>query len=201
MESSHEMFHRYVQAAILSGIFLLAVPAAAMAQLYGGLEGDRYSITLKSTASQLYPQATSGEDIHLGYRRRSFAGEIGLGTSSYKSDGNFDNMHLTRATLDGFYYLPIFGGLNLLLTAGGSVINYGISTDVQNFTTVSGVLHTSNADQTVLHGNEFDWRAGGGFSFGLDEFELRVLGRYQPLSMGNTASNALSIDFGINMYF
>jgi hypothetical protein len=195
------MFQRYLQAAILSGVFLLAIPSAAMAQFYGGLEGDRYSITLKSTASQVYPQATAGEDLHLGYRWRNFAGEAGFGTSAYTSDGNFDNMHLTRATLDGFYYLPVFGGLNILFTAGGSEINYGISTDVRIYTTALGVTHVSNGDQTVLHGDEFDWRAGGGFSFGFDEFELRVLGRYQPLSMGNTASNALSIDFGINVYF
>ncbi len=195
------MFQRTLRAAVLSGIFLIVLPAAAMAQYYAGLEGDRYSITLKSTASKLYPQSTSGESVHFGYRLRNLAGEIGFGTSSYKSDGNFDNMHLTRANLDGFYYLPIFGGLNILLTAGGSEINYGISTAVKNFTTTNGVTKASNGDQTVLHGDEFDWRAGGGFSFGLDEFELRMLARYQPLSMANTAANAYSINFGLNFYF
>jgi len=195
------MFQRYLQAAILSGVILLSIPSAALAQFYVGLEGDRYSYSLKSSASQLYPQETSGEDLHVGYRWRNFAGEIGYGTSTYQSDGNFDNMHLTRGSFDGFYYVPIFGGLNLLATAGASEINYGISTDVRNYTTTSGVTHVSNGDQTVLHGDEFDWRAGGGFSFGLDEFELRILGRYQPISIGNNAQNALSVDFGINVYF
>ena len=44
-------------------------------------------------------------------------------------------------------------------------------------------------------------RAGGGFSFGLDEFELRVLARYQPLSMQHQAQSALSLEVGLNMYF
>jgi hypothetical protein len=192
----------FMKVAILLGVMLYAGFASAVeAAPYVGLEADRYSITLKSGSSQLYPQSAAGEDLHFGERFGVFAGEIGVGTSTYKGDGVSDNLHLTRATFDGFYYLPVYEGLNFLVTAGGAKTNYGISTYERKTYIDNNVSKITSADQPVLGGSEFDWRGGAGFSFGLEEFELRVLGRYQPLSIAGQAQNAYSVQLGVNFYF
>jgi hypothetical protein len=183
---------------ILAALILPASRAAAAA--YFGLDADRYSLTLKQqTASELFPQAASGLDLHFGDRFGNLAGEIGYGTSTYYGNAFTDNLHLTRMTADGILYFPIFGGFNILMTAGGAETNYGISSYVKNSYLVGEKTKYTNADVPVLEGNEFDWRAGAGFSFSLDEFELRVLARYQPLSMQDQAQNALSVSLGLNM--
>jgi hypothetical protein len=179
----------------------LLLPGAAMAEPYIGMDGNRYSLSLKQGASELFPQTAGGLDLHLGDRFGNVAGEIGYGTSTYSGNSFVDNIHLTRLTADGIFYLPIHGGFNFLLTAGGAETNYGVSAYARNDYQVGDKNKSTNADVPMLEGNEFDWRAGGGFSFGLDEFELRVLARYQPLSLQNQAQNALSLELGLNMYF
>jgi len=180
---------------------LMASPAAR-ADVYAGFDGNHYSPDMKISASPLYPQSAGGMDLHIGDRIGRFAGEIGYGNSTKSSDGVFDNLRLNRLTLDGFFYVPVFGGFNLLLTGGMADTNYGISIPQKNyFEDAKGQQRFNTADIPVAGGNEFDWRAGGGFSFGFDAYELRVLAHYQPLSMGGLADNALSIDVGLNIYF
>jgi len=190
-----------MKAAILFGVMLFAWLPGADAAPYFGLDGNRYSITLKDSDSDFFPQSAGGESLHIGERFGDLAGEIGYGTSKYTGNGNIDNLHLTRLTADGVLYLPVFGTLNVLATAGGSETNYGISSFARNVYQVNGQNRSSNADIPVLEGDEFGWRAGAGFSIGLDEFELRALARYQPLSMQHQAQNAISLDFGVNMDF
>ena len=189
-------------AATILGIMLLACLSAAVAEPYVGLEGNRYSLTLSNSASQSTPQSAAGEDIHVGDRFGNLAGEIGYGTSSSYSNVYQDNLHLTRLSADGIFYLPVAGGLNILLTAGGVRTNFGISTYARNYyQAADGQSRSSNADAPVLSGDEMNWRAGAGLSFGLDQFELRTLLRYQPLSLQGQAQNALSLDIGLNFYF
>src|ERR1700722_3056007 len=190
-----------MKTAAMLGLMLPACLSAASAAPYIGLDGNRYSLTLSNSSSELVPQSAGGEDFHVGDRFGNLAGEIGYGTSSSYSNVYSDNLHLTRLTADSIFYLPVAGGLNLLLTAGGAETNYGISTYVRNSYQVDGEYKTSSGDAPVSGGNELDWRAGGGLSFGLDQFELRVLLRYQPLSMQSQAQNALSLDVGLNFYF
>ncbi len=188
---------------IMAGAILaaLALPvSSAFAATYIGIDANRYSITLKQTSSELFAQSAGGVDLHFGDRFGIFAGEVGYGTSTYSGTAFTDNLHLTRFTADGILYLPVFGGFNLLVTGGGADTNFGISSYARTQYLDGTTTKTSNADVPILGGTEFDWRAGGGFSFGLDEFELRVLARYQPLSMQAQAKNALSVELGLNMY-
>lgn len=190
-----------MKAQILLGICLFVTPLAPHAQPYAGTDINRYSLTLNNADSELFPQSAGGIDLHLGERFGNLAGEIGYGTSTSYGKTVLDNLHLTRAVVDGFWYLPVFGGLNLLATGGGAQTNYGLSSYALNAYQQDDKNKIANADMPLSHGNEFNWRAGGGFSFGLDEFELRVLARYQPLSMQHQAQSALSLDVGLNMYF
>jgi hypothetical protein len=190
-----------MRAEIILGVMLGMGVSAADAASYIGVDGNRYSITLKGADSEFFPQSAGGEDLHFGERFGDLAGEAGYGTSTFSNKGALDNLHLTRLTADGFLYLPVFGAFNILATAGGAETNYGVSAYATNSYMVNGHTKISNADVPLSEGNEFDWRAGTGFSFGIDEFELRVLTRYQPLSMQHQAQNALSLDFGLNMYF
>jgi hypothetical protein len=190
-----------MRAEIILGVMLVICVQAVDAVPYVGLDANRYSITLKGPDSEFFPQSAGGENLYFGERFGDLAGEAGVGTSQFSNKGGLDNMHLTRLTADGIFYLPVSGGFNILATAGGAGTNYGISTYAQNIYTVNNINKVTNADVPLSKGNEFDWRAGGGFSFGLDEFELRVLARYQPLSMQHQAQSALSLDFGLNMFF
>jgi hypothetical protein len=190
-----------MKTAAIPGVMFLVCLSAAGAEPYVGLDSNRYSLTLSNSASQLTPQSAAGEDIHIGDRFGNLAGELGYGTSTSYSNLSLDNLHLTRLTADGIFYLPVAGGLNILLTAGGARTNYGISTYARNYYQLDNKTKSNNADAPVISGDELNWRAGAGLSFGLDEFELRTLVRYQPLSLQGQAQNALSLDFGINFYF
>ena len=185
----------------LLAVSLFAWPGAAGAQPYVGADFNRYSITLKGPDPELFPQSAGGLDLHFGERFGDVAGEIGYGTSTSYGKTVLDNLHLTRLTADGIFYLPVFGGFNLLATGGGAETNYGISSYARTAYQVDGKNKSSNADVPLSGGDEFDWRAGTGFSFGLDDFELRVIARYQPLSMQHQAQSALSLDVGLNVYF
>jgi hypothetical protein len=186
---------------LLHAWFFICI-SQAQAAPYFGFDANNYSISLKDSASDFYPQSVGGLDLHVGDRIGALAGEIGYGTSMMHGNSYADNLRLTLVNMDGLFYLPIAGGLNLLLTAGGSETNYGISSIARNyFQDSQGRQRSNSADVPILGGNEFDWRAGAGFSFGLDEFELRAVARYQPLSMGNVSENAFSVAVGLNMYF
>src|SRR5258707_316958 len=116
-----------MKTSILRAAMLVIHISAAGAAPYIGLDGNRYSITLKDSDSELFPQSAGGFDFHIGERFGDLAGELGYGTSKYAGSGSIDNLHLTRLTADGILYLPVFGGFNLLATAGGAESNYGIS--------------------------------------------------------------------------
>jgi hypothetical protein len=197
------VFHRTgMKAVLFSAVALLASVACANAAPYVGLEGNETAITLKSSDNEFFPQSTGGWGIHVGDRFGRFAGELGYSTSVATGNANIDNLHLTRMTLDGIVYVPIFGGFNFLLTGGGAETNYGISTYARStyLSTTYDTYKTTSADATIVHGNEFDWRAGGGFSFGFDTFEVRLLAHYQPLSMANQADNTVGLELGVNIY-
>ena len=197
------VFHRTgMKAALFSVFALLASATCACAAPYFGIQGNETAITLKSTDSSLFPQSTGGWGIYLGDRIGRFAGEVGYSTSVATGNANIDNLHLTRLTADGIVYVPIFGGFNFLVTGGGAETNYGISTYARKtYLTDVNTYKTTSADATVLSGDEFDWRAGGGFSFGFDTFEVRLLAHYQPLSMAKQADNTVGLDLGVNIYF
>jgi hypothetical protein len=190
-----------MKAAFLAIFGLLASTIGASAAVYVGLEGNETAITLKQSDSSLYPQSTGGWGIHLGDRFGRFAGELGYSTSQASGNANIDNLHLTRLTADGIFYVPLVNGFNLLLEGGGAETNYGISTYARKtYLSDNNTYKTTSADATVLHGNEFDWRAGGGVSFGFESFEVRLMGHYQPLSMAHSASNTIGLDLGVNIY-
>ena len=180
---------------------LAASTALAHAAPYMGLDADRTAITLKGVDPELYPQSAAGEDIHIGERFGNVAGELSYSSDTFGDGGTLDNLHLDRLAADGVFYLPIYGGLNILAIAGGGEINYGISSYARNYFLADTKQKTINTDQTLTEGDEFDWRAGGGLSFGFDQFEIRAVARYQPLSMQHQAQNALSLDIGLNVYF
>jgi hypothetical protein len=184
----------------LCGLLVLLCAAPAAAAPYIGFDGNLYSISLKSSDPELYPQSAGGMDIDAGYRFGVFAAELGYGTSSSAGNYNSDPMHITRISLDGFVYIPVFSGIRFLATAGGVEQNYGFSTFSQTVFESGGKNHTENTDITLSHGDEFDWRAGGGFSLGLNPFEVRLLARYQPLTMDHQSQGAISLNLGINYY-
>ena len=140
--------------------------------------------------------------MHVGYRfdGLNLAGELGYGTSRGKQDP--DILRLNMLSADGLYYVPVGGFLSLILTAGAAEVNYGDSTAGFFVTQTNGVTKTRRQGDTVFHGDEFDWRAGAGLSFALtDGYEIHFVTRYQPVSMNGLATNALSLDFGMNFYF
>ena len=53
---------------------------------------------------------------------------------------------------------------------------------------------------TILSGNEFNWRAGGGLSFSFaNGYEFHAIGRYEPVTMNGIAQNAISFETGFNI--
>jgi hypothetical protein len=182
----------------LCGLLALLCASPAAATPYVGFDGNLYSISLKQSVPEFYPQSAGGVDFYLGDRFRNFAAEIGYGTSSSKGNYNSDPMHLTRISIDGLVHIPVFAGINFLLTAGGVEQNYGFSSFSQTTFVSGGKNHTRDSDITLSHGDEFDWRAGGGFSLEVSPFEVRLLAHYQPLSMNHQSQDALSLNLGIN---
>jgi len=187
--------------AAASALAFLFFTLPATAEPYFVLGGDASVIDLKNPPPALYPQSAGGLGFDLGERFGMVAGEIGYGENNTGGSANVDAMHFDQMRADGILYIPILGTLNLLLTGGGAETNYGISAFARNPYTDNGKVKTANGDTTVIHGNEFDWRAGTGFSIAFsDDFELRAVARYQPLSMNNSADSMISFSFGITAH-
>lgn len=174
---------------------------AALAAPYLGFDIDAKSLNLEPSQSQGLPQNGLGVDLHGGYRFDNLAGELGYGYARGEVAPN--NLRLNQLTLDGLYYVPVGGFLNLVLTAGGADTNYGDSTfTTRQVSRSDGTTKTQRQGITQFGGNEFDWRAGGGLSFNfIDGYEVHFLTRYQPLSLGGRASYALTLNVGMNFYF
>lgn len=186
--------------AAAAALFLL--PGAAEAAPYVGIDLNANLLNLKPADSFAYPQATVGPDFHLGYRfdNLNLAGELGYGTSKGRQDP--DNLRLNMLSGDAFYYVPIGGFMNLVLTGGMVEMNYGDSTATSIVYEKDGVSRTARQGNTIFHGDELDWRGGAGLSFILtDGYEVHFLTRYQPVSMHGLADYSLSLNFGMNFYF
>jgi hypothetical protein len=186
--------------AIALGTLGLFVGEAAAAP-YLGFDVDAKSLNLEPNQPATYPQSGLGVNLHGGYRYNNLAGELGYGFVRGEVAPN--NLRLNQLTLDGLYYVPVGGFLNLVLTAGAAETNYGdssfITTSVQRS---DGSTKSQRQGITQFGGDELDWRAGGGISFNLLEgYELHFLTRYQPLSLGRRADYALTVNVGMNFYF
>lgn len=173
----------------------------AQAAPYLGFDINAQSLNLEPNQPAVYPQSGLGVNLHAGYRFDNVAGELGYGFARGEVAPN--NLRLNQLTLDGLYYVPVGGFLNLVLTAGAAETNYGDSSFV---TTIvqrdDGSTKSQRQGVTQFGGDEFDWRVGGGLSFSfLDAYEVHVLTRYQPLSLGDRASYALTLNAGMNFYF
>jgi hypothetical protein len=190
------------KAILLSALLTVAGGSVAGAAPYAGLDGSRSSIALNSSDPNLYQQATSGINIHLGDRFGIVGGEIGYTSNVAAGSDNGDGIHLDQMTADALFYIPVSHYFDLVATAGGAETNFGISSFVRNaYTGSDGKIKTSNGDMTLLNGSEFDWRAGGGLSFAYDDsFEIHAIGRYQPLSMKGSAESLFSLTIGVNFY-
>ena len=184
---------------LLPAILLALLPAsAAQAQIYAGLDLNVDSVNFTDAAPETFSEANIGPAIHAGYHLSDFAVELGYGTTR-KSEQNTD-LRFNRLTGDGLFYVPLGGFLNLVLTGGVAEDNYGASTFIKKSYTQDGTVKDTRASTTLLHGDEFNWRAGGGFSFSFDGgYELHIIGRYQPLSMNGLATNVMSIQTGFNI--
>lgn len=181
-------------------LFLLS--GAAQAAPYAGIDLNANLLNLNPAASSTYPQTTVGPDLHLGYRfdNLHLAGELGYGTSKGRQDP--DNLRLNMLSVDGLYYVPIGGFMNLVLTGGAVEMNYGDSTATSVVYQKNGVSHTARQGNTIFHGDELDWRGGAGLSFFLtDGYEVHFITRYQPVAMRGIADYSLSLNFGMNFYF
>lgn len=188
---------------------LLAAAAAlflsslnAVAAPYVGVDLNANLLDLNSNNSFNTPETTIGPDFHVGYRfnNLNLAGELGYGTN--RGEQTPDNLRMDMLTADGIYYVRLGGFVNLLFTAGMAEMNYGDSTATYSVYQVNGITKTSRQGNTVFHGDEFDWRGGGGLSFALtDGYEIHFIGRYQPVSMHGMANYSLGLDFGMNFYF
>lgn len=181
---------------------LLLWPSGANASPYAGIDLNADLINLNSADSSLYPQSAVGPNLHIGYRfdDLNLAAELGYGSDRGKQDP--DILRLNNLSLDGLYYVPMGGFLSLVLTAGGTEVNYGDSEPIFTVSQTNGVTKTFRTGNTIFHGDEFDWRAGAGVSFAiLDGYEVHFLTRYQPVSMGSRSDYSLSLDFGMNFYF
>jgi hypothetical protein len=184
---------------LLSAILIALLPAsAAEAAVYAGFDLAADSLNLNSTAPQLFSQSLIGPQIHGGYHWNDFAAELGYGTTR-KSEQQTD-LRFNRLTLDGIYYIPVGGFLNLALTGGMSEDNYGASNYTRKSYTEDGIIKDTRVSSTILHGNEFNWRLGGGLSFSFaGGYEFHVLAHYEPVSMNGLANNALSLQTGFNI--
>lgn len=184
--------------AAVAALFLL--PGAAQAAPYAGIDLNANLLNLNSADPSTYPQSTIGPAIHVGYRFDNLAGELGYSTSRGQQDP--DNLRLNMLSADALYYVPVGGFLNLVLTAGGAEVNYGDSTSNSFVYLKGGNTRTYRQGDTIFHGDEFDWRVGGGLSFNITQgYELHFLGRYQPVSMHGLSDYSAGLDFGMNFYF
>jgi len=187
-----------IRSLLLAVLIALLPASAANAAVYAGLDLSADSISFNSSAPSLFPESLIGPQIHAGYHLGDFGVELGYGTTR-KSELDTD-LRFNRLTADGLYYLPVGGILNLVLTGGVTENNYGASTFLQKSYTQNGDVKNTRVGVTILSGNEFDWRAGGGLSFSFaGGYELHVIGRYEPLTMGHLASNVLSLETGFNI--
>ena len=184
---------------LLPAILIALLPAsAADAAIYAGLDLSMDSINFNSTANSLFSESLIGPQIHAGYHLSNFAVELGYGTT--RKSAQDTELRFNRLTGDGFYYVPVGGFLNLVLTGGLSDDNYGASTFTKKSYTVDGTVKDTRVSTTLLGGNEINWRAGGGLSFSFGGgYEFHVLGRYEPLSMKGIAENTLSLETGFNI--
>jgi hypothetical protein len=183
---------------LLPAILIALLPASADAAVYAGLDLSADSVNFTGAAPSVFSESLIGPDVHLGYHLSDFGAELGYGTTR-KSEQDTD-LRFNRLTADGLYYLPVGGILNLVLTGGVAEDNYGASTFIKKSYTQNGDVKDTRIGTTLLHGNEFDWRAGGGLSFSFaGGYELHVIGRYEPLTMQRLAHNALSLETGFNI--
>jgi hypothetical protein len=184
---------------LLPAILIALLPAsAASAAVYAGFNLTADSVNFTDAAPSVLSESLIGPQIHLGYHLSDFGVELGYGTTR-KSEQDTD-LRFNRLTADGLYYLPVGGILNLVLTGGLAQDNYGASTFIKKSYTQDGTVKDTRVGTTLLSGNEFDWRAGGGLSFSFaDGYELHVIGRYEPLTMKHLASNTLSLETGFNI--
>ncbi|HEY2835725.1 MAG TPA: hypothetical protein VGI89_04085 [Rhizomicrobium sp.] len=184
---------------LLSAILIALLPAsAASAAVYAGFNLTADSVNFTDAAPSVLSESLIGPEIHLGYHLSDFGVELGYGTTR-KSEQDTD-LRFNRLTADGLYYLPVGGFLNLVLTGGLAQDNYGASTFIKKSYTQDGTVKDTRVGTTLLSGNEFDWRAGGGLSFSFaGGYELHVIGRYEPLIMKHLASNTLSLETGFNI--
>ena len=185
---------------LMAALFVVLPLSTAQAAFYGGLDFDADSVTFNSSAPNQLPDGQLGLGAHVGYHFDNLAAELGYGTT--RSSYFQEDLRFNRLTLDGIYYIPIGGFLNLLVTGGGSQTNYGASSYIQKSYMEQAIVKTTRVPTTVLSGDEFDWRAGAGFSFQFSHgYELHVIGRYEPLTMNGIADNALSVGVGFNIEF
>jgi hypothetical protein len=176
--------------------------SAAIAAPYVTVYGDASAINFRNPPPAPYPQSLPGLGFALGDRFGMVAGEIGYGEDHIAGNANADAIHLDQMHADGIFYVPLLGGLNLLLTGGGAETNYGVSSYARNPYVDNGKVKTANGDITVLNGNEFDWRAGTGFSIAFsDAFEFHAVARYEPITMKNNACSLVSFTFGVDANF
>jgi opacity protein-like surface antigen len=183
---------------LLAALLILAPLSAAQAAVYAGADLLLDSVDMKNTAPENYSESTIGPGIHLGDR---FAfGAVELGYSTTRKTFQDTDLRFNRLTGDGIGYVPLGGMLNLLVTAGLSETNFGASSFTHKGYTQDNVAKTTRVATTLLHGNEFDWRAGTGFSFAFGNgYEFHVIGRYEPLAMRGLSNYALSMDTGFNI--
>jgi len=183
---------------LLAALLILTPLSAAQAAVYAGADLLLDSADMKNAAPENYPESTIGPGIHLGDRFAFGAVELGYGTT-HKTFQDTD-LRFNRLTGDGIGYVPLGGILNLLVTAGLSETNFGASSFTHKGYTQDNAAKTTRVATTLLHGNEFDWRAGTGFSFAFGNgYEFHVIGRYEPLAMRGLSNYALSMDTGFNI--
>ena len=183
---------------LLTALLILAPLSTAQATVYAGADLRLDSVDQKNTASENYPESTIGPGIHLGDRFTFGAVELGYSTT-HKAFQQTE-LRFNRLTGDGIGYVPLGGMLNLLVTAGLSETNFGASSYTHKGYTQDGIAKTTRVSTTLLHGNEFDWRAGAGFSLDFGHgYEFHVIGRYEPLAMRGLSNYALSMDTGFNI--
>jgi len=187
---------------IAAAAALLLPSGAAEAAPYVGVNLNVNTLDVNQANTAAFPQSTIGGDFHGGYRfdNLNLAGELGYGTS--RGEQTPDNLRINMLTGDALYYVPIGGFLNIVLTAGIAEVNYGDSRATYSVVQENGQTKSVRTGNTIFHGNEFDWRVGPGFSFALaDGYEVHLITRYQPLSMGERNNYSLSLSFGMNFYF
>jgi hypothetical protein len=187
---------------IAAAAALLLLSGRAEAAPYAGIDLNANLVNLNPADPSTYPQSTVGGAIHAGYLfdNLNLAGELGYGTSRGQQEP--DNLRSDILSLDGLYYVPVGGFVNLILTAGMADMNYGDSTATFAIYQKGGFNRTARTGITIFHGDEVDWRAGTGLSFTLaDGYELHFITRYQPVTMNGLANYSLSLTFGMNFYF